>query len=284
MTVGGARPPPLITFTITSKVAVYAPAEWADTITLFHLYQYICTLWLLPLVIAIVSTLSQWLTEQDFCFQWMEWHSEWRHGLVGLIRGFNSSFFSRASQKSTAGDKGECRLLSNVVDLDPNSVVSEIFGLVGFGSEITWNRPFDVIICTFSFNFELTSASLKTYILKVMLPPFRTGLKNSYFFTGSLVERVGSGAGMSRKAGSASGERWIWKGNVRKIFAKISAQIKIFARTKFRENGKKHFCFNPDPNNPFPSDDPSPLFPPFNFYVELGLLSSNPSYINWTRL
>jgi hypothetical protein len=24
-------------FTITSKVAVYAPAEWADTLTLFHL-------------------------------------------------------------------------------------------------------------------------------------------------------------------------------------------------------------------------------------------------------
>jgi hypothetical protein len=34
---GGARPPPLITFTITSKVAVYAPAEWTDTLTLFHL-------------------------------------------------------------------------------------------------------------------------------------------------------------------------------------------------------------------------------------------------------
>ena len=30
-------PPPFITFTITSKVAVYAPAEWADTLTLFHL-------------------------------------------------------------------------------------------------------------------------------------------------------------------------------------------------------------------------------------------------------
>jgi hypothetical protein len=41
--VGGARPPPLITFTITSKVAVYAPAEWADTLTLFHLRK-ICTL------------------------------------------------------------------------------------------------------------------------------------------------------------------------------------------------------------------------------------------------
>jgi hypothetical protein len=27
---GGCGPPPLITFTITSKVAVYAPAEWAD--------------------------------------------------------------------------------------------------------------------------------------------------------------------------------------------------------------------------------------------------------------
>jgi hypothetical protein len=38
--VGGARPPPFTTFTITSKVAVYAPAEWTDTLTLFHLYQY----------------------------------------------------------------------------------------------------------------------------------------------------------------------------------------------------------------------------------------------------
>ncbi len=36
--VGGARPPPFITFTITSKVAVYAPVEWADTLTLFHFY------------------------------------------------------------------------------------------------------------------------------------------------------------------------------------------------------------------------------------------------------
>ncbi len=31
---GGARPP-----TIASKVAVYASAEWADTLTLFHLYS-----------------------------------------------------------------------------------------------------------------------------------------------------------------------------------------------------------------------------------------------------
>jgi hypothetical protein len=41
MRVGGARPPPLITFTLTSKVAVYAPAELADTLSLFHLYQYV---------------------------------------------------------------------------------------------------------------------------------------------------------------------------------------------------------------------------------------------------
>ncbi len=27
---GGARSPPFTTFTLTSKVAVYAPAEWAD--------------------------------------------------------------------------------------------------------------------------------------------------------------------------------------------------------------------------------------------------------------
>jgi hypothetical protein len=34
---GGARPPPFITITITSKVVVYAPAEWAVTQTLSHL-------------------------------------------------------------------------------------------------------------------------------------------------------------------------------------------------------------------------------------------------------
>jgi hypothetical protein len=38
--VGGARPPPFTTITITNNVAVYAPAEWSDTLTLFHLYQY----------------------------------------------------------------------------------------------------------------------------------------------------------------------------------------------------------------------------------------------------
>jgi hypothetical protein len=34
---GGCTPTPFITFTITSKVAVYALAEWADTLPLFHL-------------------------------------------------------------------------------------------------------------------------------------------------------------------------------------------------------------------------------------------------------
>ncbi len=34
---GGARLSPFSTFTITCKVAVYAPAEWADTLTQFHL-------------------------------------------------------------------------------------------------------------------------------------------------------------------------------------------------------------------------------------------------------
>ncbi len=36
----GACPPPFTLFTITNKVAVYAPAERADTLTLFHLYSY----------------------------------------------------------------------------------------------------------------------------------------------------------------------------------------------------------------------------------------------------
>jgi len=46
--VGGARPPPLITFTLTSKVSVYAPAVWAETLTLFHLYQYMYSVVLHP--------------------------------------------------------------------------------------------------------------------------------------------------------------------------------------------------------------------------------------------
>ncbi len=37
---GGASPPPFTIVTITYKVAVYAPAEWADTLILFHLDQY----------------------------------------------------------------------------------------------------------------------------------------------------------------------------------------------------------------------------------------------------
>jgi hypothetical protein len=37
---GGARPPPFTLLTITYKVAVYALAEWPNTLTLFHLYQY----------------------------------------------------------------------------------------------------------------------------------------------------------------------------------------------------------------------------------------------------
>jgi hypothetical protein len=47
--VGGARPPPFAIFTITYKVAMYPPAEWADTLPLFHLYPY---------MYSVVSTLS----------------------------------------------------------------------------------------------------------------------------------------------------------------------------------------------------------------------------------
>jgi hypothetical protein len=51
-----ARPPPLITFSLNSKVAVYAPAEWADTLTLFHLYE---NMYSVPLKYAVKSTLRQ---------------------------------------------------------------------------------------------------------------------------------------------------------------------------------------------------------------------------------
>ncbi len=39
---GGACPPPFTLFTITYKVAVYAPAERADTLTLCHLLNVLC--------------------------------------------------------------------------------------------------------------------------------------------------------------------------------------------------------------------------------------------------
>ncbi len=38
---GGSRPYPFTIFTITYKVAVSAPAERADPLTLFHLYPYV---------------------------------------------------------------------------------------------------------------------------------------------------------------------------------------------------------------------------------------------------
>jgi hypothetical protein len=41
MRVGDARPPPFTIVNITYKVAVYAPAERADTVPLFHLYPYV---------------------------------------------------------------------------------------------------------------------------------------------------------------------------------------------------------------------------------------------------
>jgi hypothetical protein len=44
---GGCTPIPFQPITIPFKIAVYfAPAEWADTLALFHLYQYLySTLW-----------------------------------------------------------------------------------------------------------------------------------------------------------------------------------------------------------------------------------------------
>ncbi len=72
MRVGCARPPPFITFTLTSKVAVYAPAEWADTLTLFHLYQYMYFVvktkvkTAAPHLISTTRGMIQLLTTHDF--------------------------------------------------------------------------------------------------------------------------------------------------------------------------------------------------------------------------
>jgi hypothetical protein len=44
----GWTPTPFTISTITNKVAVYAPAERADTFPLFLLHPYMCTLWGTP--------------------------------------------------------------------------------------------------------------------------------------------------------------------------------------------------------------------------------------------
>ncbi len=58
--VAGARPPSFPIFTITYKVAMFDPAEWAYTLTLFHLYQYMYsvdhTLGLNSLLYSLVAT------------------------------------------------------------------------------------------------------------------------------------------------------------------------------------------------------------------------------------
>jgi hypothetical protein len=51
----GCTPTPFITFSITSKVAVYAPAEWADTLTPVSSLVKICTLWLAQLTAQYYS-------------------------------------------------------------------------------------------------------------------------------------------------------------------------------------------------------------------------------------
>jgi len=38
---GHCKPTPFILFAITYKVSVYAPAQRADTLTVFHLYPYV---------------------------------------------------------------------------------------------------------------------------------------------------------------------------------------------------------------------------------------------------
>jgi len=96
--VGGARPPPLITFTLTSKVAVYAPAEWADTLTLFHLYQYMnsvvlahtlcCTLYAVQLLVTSKGYRIQYtfkhknITFTNLLLQlWKDWKvgAQWKY-------------------------------------------------------------------------------------------------------------------------------------------------------------------------------------------------------------
>jgi hypothetical protein len=57
--VGGTRPPPITTFTVTSKGAVYTPGEWADTITLFHLYQYMYSVGIILRVLRYTMFTSQ---------------------------------------------------------------------------------------------------------------------------------------------------------------------------------------------------------------------------------
>ncbi len=60
MRVGCARPPPFTLCTITYKVALYDPAERADTLPLFNLYPYVLLLVLASRVMFGSALLSPW--------------------------------------------------------------------------------------------------------------------------------------------------------------------------------------------------------------------------------
>ncbi len=65
---GGARQPPFTIFTITYKVAVYAPAERADTLLLFHLYPYLlCAFhWFQRTIVQEYPKLQLWAEKVTF--------------------------------------------------------------------------------------------------------------------------------------------------------------------------------------------------------------------------
>ncbi len=65
---GGAAHP-FQPITITYKVAVYAPADWADTLTLFHLYPYICSVvHANQSILYIVHTANGWGNEISYLY------------------------------------------------------------------------------------------------------------------------------------------------------------------------------------------------------------------------
>ncbi len=59
---GGFHAHPLLAYYFTYKVKVYVPAEWADTITLFHLYQYMYSVVTSPNGFYVPETHIMYLT------------------------------------------------------------------------------------------------------------------------------------------------------------------------------------------------------------------------------
>ncbi len=153
MRVGGARPPPFITFTITRKVAVYAPAEWAlgrYTNPVSTLVK-ICTLWVGPLLLFSIFVMR---TDLNVWGAW--WRAgggrlaaaqarRWRHppGTACYLTIQQENSHTHMEQISIETPNPKCWLYWCLIEFIDSSTVSQV-GIYNPSCEVV---PSNLLTC-----------------------------------------------------------------------------------------------------------------------------------------